>query len=213
MFYTEDTRLSASFILEDLTKTSQVLAMPNLPLLTEKWIFDNLLLLADTLEYLQSAVGPFIVISGYRTNELQKKLAESGEPTGTGNTKSFHEVGRGVDIYPTTMGIADFFGRLLANENLRLKFSEISIKPSQNALHLAINVPGDVRTPKITGLNTANEYQRLTPEEIQGYIQKYSQDSSAVAETIYEESAETSNGFYIVAAAVAGGALLLAAIL
>lgn len=211
MFYTEDTRLSASYTLEDLTKTSQVLALPNLPLLTEKWILDNLVFLADRLEELGSVVGPFVIISGYRTGELQQKLAESGEPTGSGSTKSFHEVGRAVDLYPTTMGIAEFFGKLLANENLRLQFAEISIKPSQNALHLAINVPGDVRAPKISGLNSQNVYQRLSAEEIQKYVEKYTPNSLEVAESVYEGSESGSNlKLYL---ALGAGAALLTALL
>lgn len=165
--FVDTAQLSNQFILRDLTLTNQSLTMPNLP--TTPYDFDNLKLLAQTLEYLQANIGPFQILSAYRTKELQDKLTAEGEPTGSG-VKSFHEVGRGVDIYPTTMSIDEYFGRILANPDLKDQFAEIAIKPSQNALHLAINVPGDVRTPKVTGLNPLGVYARLSVDEITAYI-------------------------------------------
>lgn len=189
MFYFEDTRLSNSYILGDLTKTSQILALPNSPDdQTEKWIFANLILLAQVLEYLEQQIGPFVIISGFRTAELQAALKNEGAPVGSGTTKSFHEVGRAVDIYPSTMSIDDYFGKMLANEEIRTMFAEISIKPSQNSLHLAINVPGDARAPKILGLNSENKYVNLTSAEIQNYISKYSTAPEVLSETLVAEA-------------------------
>lgn len=203
-FFSEDTKLSASYTLEDLTKTNQVLALPNLP--TEKWIMDNLAVLADTLEFLTSSVGPFVIISGFRTEELQNALKSSGEPTGSG--KSFHEVGRAVDIYPTTMDITEFFGRILANPDVRYRFAEISIKPSQNALHLAVNVPSDTRFPKILALNASNQYAKLTETEIQHYVEKYVDNSQAVATEIESQSKEGMSIKKMLAWGAAGAAII-----
>lgn len=180
-FFFEDTKLTDKYELGDLTKTNQVLALPNLP--TEQWVLNNLKLLAQDLEVLESQVGPFVIISGFRTEELQNLLKAQGEPTGSGS-KSFHEVGRGVDIFPSTMDTNEFFGRLLANPQLRSMFAEIAVKPSQNAIHLAINVPSDVRSPKILGLNPQNQYATLSQQEIEFYVSKYTPQPEQVASEI-----------------------------
>lgn len=165
--YDPNAQLSTHYTLADFTKTNQALSEPNLP--AEAYQFENLTYLADTKERLDHEIGPSEILSGFRTKELQNALTASGEPTGSGSM-SFHETGRGIDIFPTTMSIADYFGRILANENLKSQFAEIAIKPSQNAIHLAINVPGDIREPKITGLTSEGIYARLNLDEIANYI-------------------------------------------
>lgn len=163
------TKLSTQYALGDFTRTNVALSKPNLP--DQEWVVGNLQEMAKTLESLSSYVGRFNIISAFRTSELQAKLGESGAPTAT--KKSFHEIGRAVDIYPTTMKLDDFFGKLLANEDIKAKFSEISIKPSQNAIHLAVNVPSDWRTPKVMGLTTSGTYASLSPGDILNYIRPY----------------------------------------
>jgi hypothetical protein len=167
--------LSAHYSLANLTATNQNLSEPNLPQNANQ--YDNLVFLANMLEELDAKIGPFQYLSGFRTGELQNKLASQGEPTATGT--SFHELGRAVDIAPTTMTPTEYFGRLLADEELKNKFSEIAIKPSQNALHLSINVRGDERTPKVLGLNQDGVYAKLGLDEIAGYIQPYMQSAAA----------------------------------
>jgi hypothetical protein len=163
-------------------------------------------ILADVLENIQHNIGPFVIISGYRTAELQNQLKASGEPTGSG-TKSFHEVGRAVDIYPTSMGIAEYFGRILADNNLRFLFSEISIKPSQNALHLSVNVPGDVRTPKILGLASDNTYKQLSVQEVESYVAKYTSDPQELAVELVEESNGSGVNYLVLFGVAAASAL------
>ena len=103
MAYDPKSQLSAHYTLANLTQTSKPVSTPNLPSSAEH--FNNLKLLADALEYLDSKIGPFNIMSGYRTKELQNLLKSAGEPVATGT--SFHELGLGVDIYPTTMKIAE----------------------------------------------------------------------------------------------------------
>lgn len=169
MLYDPNAKLSDHYRLKDLTATNQALSAPNDPSSADH--FNNLETTAQILESLEYKVGPFTILSGYRTKELQDKLAASGEPTASG--LSFHEIGRGVDIYPTTMTLDQFFGLLLADEELKGQFAEIAIKPSQNSIHLATNVPGDVRSAKVLGLNTEGIYARLNLDEIAGYIAPY----------------------------------------
>lgn len=179
--YDPNTSLSPNFTLKSLTVTNQQLSQPNEP--TSADHYNNLVLTADALEQLLYYIGPFNVLSGYRTKELQNALTAAGEPTSKG--LSFHEIGRGIDIAPTTMSLTEFYGKLLADENLRNLFAEIAIKPSQNSIHLAINVPGDVRQPKITGLNTEGVYATLSLDDIANYIAPY----MASAEEAYDYAA------------------------
>ena len=168
--YSPTAKLSEHFTLDQFTKTNQPLSQPNMP--DQIWQFENLEILADVGERLIYEIGPFDVISAFRTNELQRALASSGEPTGSGSM-SFHEAGRAFDIFPRTMSITEFFGRILANEELQSLFTEIAIKPTQNTLHLAINVPGDIRSPKITALNQEGVYAKLSLDEIASYIEPF----------------------------------------
>ncbi len=158
--------VSQYFTLGDLLVTNQGLNEPNYP--NDSSHIGNIKKLAAVLDELLITLGPFQILSGYRTKELQTKLGEGGNPTST--KLSFHEIGRAVDIYPTEMTLDEYFGLILANEDLKNKFAEISIKNSQNSLHLSVNVPGDWRTPKIMGLTADRTYASLSSEEIQGYI-------------------------------------------
>ncbi|NJM09375.1 MAG: M15 family metallopeptidase [Bdellovibrionaceae bacterium] len=158
--------LSSRYALKDLVATTKQLSRPNLP--SDETQLENLRLLADTMDFLNSMVGPFTIISGYRTKELQDVLASSGDPVASG--KSYHELGLAVDIYPTTMGLTEYFGTMLASDEVRSRFIEIAIKPGQNTLHLAVKSPYDLRDTKILGLNSEGKYAKLTADEIAGYI-------------------------------------------
>ena len=94
--------LSSNYNLADLCVTSQILMQPNIP--SDQSTINNLIVTADVLEQLTSTIGPFSVLSGFRTKELQQVLGEAGNPVAQG--LSFHEVGRAVDIYPTTMALS-----------------------------------------------------------------------------------------------------------
>jgi hypothetical protein len=193
-------QLSTNYTLGDLCVTSHKLNAPNLP--SDPATVQNMTYLADDLENLTTSIGPFTVPSAFRTAELQALLVAEGEPATT--KLSFHEVGRAADIIPTTMDINTYFGMILANDNLRNLFAEIAIKPAQGSIHLAVNVPGDTRTPKITGLTADQTYAQLTPDQVQAYIDQVSpQDTLAIA----DEGSDQGSGELIW---LLGGAALLA---
>lgn len=203
-----DDQLSPSFKVRDLTITKHSLASPNIP--TDSVTAQNLTYLADVLEQLTYYMD-FEILSGFRTRELQQKLAAEGEPVSSG--LSFHEVGRAVDIFPRNMDLADAFGMIIATPGLKERFAEIAYKPSQNSLHLAVNVPGDTRTPKVLGLNPAGVYATLSLADQQPYIDRYN-EILAENERSYEfiPSVSSNGGKILAAAAViaAGvGAFLL----
>lgn len=204
--YSPSMMLSTHYSLASLVATTKALSQPNLPK-TESEI-QNLSMTADTLEYLESKIGPFTILSGFRSPELQAVLAASGDPVASG--KSYHELGLAVDIYPTTMSFADYFGRILADEEVRSHFIEIAIKPAQNSLHLAVKSPYDLRDPKIMGLNTEDQYARLNAEDIARYIEPFV-GSAQEAYDYAEAKLVTYNRTPLILAAVAalGGAAFL----
>jgi len=169
MLFDPKAKLSANYSLKDLTTTSQSLSRPNMPTTTEE--FENLQLLADTLELLKSRIGPFSIVSAFRTGELQQALKSQGEPVSTG--KSYHELGLGIDIYPTTMNITEYFGRILASSTLKNRFVEIAIKPSQNTIHLAVRPVGSTKEVKVMGLDSKSVYKSLSLEDIARYAKPY----------------------------------------
>lgn len=175
MTYDLNTQLSPHYTLADLCATSQVLTEPNFP--DQDSYFNNLIYTADMLEQLDSSIGPFQLLSGFRTKELEDVLTAKGEPTAQGT--SFHQIGRAIDITPTTMSITEYFGRILSQPGLSAQFAEIAIKPSQNAIHLAINTPDDVRTTKVLGLNDQGQYTSLDADQIKNYIVPYEPSSDA----------------------------------
>lgn len=195
-------QLTPRFKLKDLIVTEQKLSLPNLP--STDIELDNLYRLASYLEDLWTNIGPFRISSAYRTKELQQRLTASGDPTSLGT--SFHELGRAVDIVPTSMGIAEFFGRLLANENMRFGYREIAIKPSQGSIHLAIKTPDDMRETKVMGLNENKVYSKLSLDEIAQYMAPYKinyEEAVQEAESLIKQTPP------ILAFAVAGGLFLI----
>lgn len=161
--------LSPQYSLKDLTATNQSLSAPNMP--SEQYQFDNLITTAQGVEFLENKIGPIRILSGFRTKELQNALSAAGEPTSFG--KSYHELGRAVDFAPTTMSLDEYFGKMLADEEVRSMFAEIAYKPGQGSIHAAFNVPGDVRETKVLGLNADKQYARLSLDEIANFIKPY----------------------------------------
>lgn len=174
--YDINAKISPNYSLKEFLVTSQSLSQPNLP--SSVAHYDNLVLLADAKEKLDYYIGPSKVLSAYRTKELQNALKAKGDPTAAGT--SFHEVGRGMDLAPSNMSLDEFFGKLLASP-MRGDFAEIAIKPSQNAIHVAINTPNDVREPKVTGLKNG-KYMRLSVDEIAEFIAPYMESASAAVD-------------------------------
>lgn len=196
-----DTMLSKHFSLGDLVITTQTLSEPNLPSTQDQ--MNNLSVLAQNLDTLYDQIGPFQILSGFRTNELQVALGEGGAPTGPGT--SFHEIGRAVDISPSNQTIQEFIGKLLANDAWRANFTEIIIKEPQNSIHLAVNTPDDTRTPKVLKLSSAGAYIRMPDIDLYKLIEPFLPDPEAREAAVKEIKASVSPG--LIAAAI-GAALI-----
>lgn len=204
--FDENMQLSQYYKLKDLIVTEQVLSSPNMP--STQTEIQNLTHMAEMLDVLHDYVGPFKLLSGYRTKELQNALAAAGDPVAVGT--SYHELGLGVDIRPTSMGLVEYFGKLLADENIRNSYREISIKVSQNSIHLGAKILGDTRETKVLGLDENKKYVRLNLDQIQSYIAPYIQTAEETVQVATQiASANPMSSLFLVLGLVSAGAYLI----
>lgn len=127
MSYDPEMKLYGPYKLKDLCVTST--GLPNLP--SNKTELDNLIWLAKVLDQLSQSIGPFNVISAFRSYDVN--VAVGGNP----NKKSYHELGMAADIHPLTMSIDQFFGMILSSD-WKDKLGEIILKSDQNTLHIGL---------------------------------------------------------------------------
>jgi len=169
MSYDPEMTLFAPYKLKDLTVTNT--GIPNLP--TSDSELNNLKWLAKVLNQLTTSLGPFTVISAYRTAAVQKAVAgKNFNP----NSKSFHELGMAADIYPLGQTIDTYFGRLITTE-WRTKLGEIIIKPTQNSIHIGLP------TAKVQGklMILDGKYRLLTSAEEDHYSGPYKAMSTPIS--------------------------------
>jgi len=176
-------QLSKYFTLADLTKTSQPYS--NQP--TTDAELDNLTKLAQLLDKIFDAVGPFDILSAFRSEQVNN--AVGGVPT------SYHRQGIAVDIYATTMSPEDFFAKIYGSD-FRWQFGEIALKLDQNALHLSL----PTYTKNGVALwEEAGRYTRMTSEQIAQYVKNV---GNVVTDSLRENPLRTG----IAALAMAGAA-------
>jgi hypothetical protein len=148
--------LFGKYTLADLTITNT--GLPNMP--TEDQEIQNLTWLAKVLGQLEDSIGPFTLISAFRSPAVQQDVGAGAVAAGK---KSFHEVGLAADIYPTTMTLDDYFGKILDSE-WRQKLGEIIYKKSQNTIH--IGLPTSAIRGKIMFREANGTYRLMTQDEI-----------------------------------------------
>jgi hypothetical protein len=165
--------VSTKYTVADLSHTSAPL-----PNEVPDEFASNLALLASVLEQLEAVIGPFKVASAFRSDAVQTYLGTQGLPVAKG--KSYHTIGLGADIVPSTMSIQDAFGKILADP-IKDQFAEISLKETQTALHLGVKYDAGQST-KVTALNDSGDYVALSLDEIQNYAAPFLADISAGVE-------------------------------
>ncbi len=182
MGYDGSEDLWGNYKLKDLCITNT--GLPNLPvgipgMISEEDIFNNLQKLAALLTDLARDVGPFHLLSAYRTPEVQAALASAGEPVPPAGKLSFHAVGLAADIAPTTMSLADYFGMMLA-AGYQEKTAEIGYKPSQNSIHLAVKVP--YKQGVVLALDSeSGKYGPISQEQVDQFASPFLPEGSEVA--------------------------------
>lgn len=158
--YDPDKQITKNFKVKDFLVTETKL--PNHP--TQSYYNNIVNILAPTMQNLYDEIGPFKIISAFRTPEIQEKITGK-----KGTTLSFHEVGLAVDIYPTTQSIDTYFGKILASPKWMNKLYEIFLKPPQNTIHLSVSIDNRKGLVKIMNDEKTN-YITATAEQIKKYI-------------------------------------------
>lgn len=166
--------LHGKYKLKDLCITNT--GLDNTP--TEDLHVNNLRWLAVVLSELEPSLGPFTVLSAYRTREVNNKVTGNNDPN---RKTSFHEVGMAVDFYPLNQSINTYFGRLITTE-WKEKLGEIILKPKQNSIHIGLPTSSYKGAIKILDPQT-NSYRYMTPEEIEEHSEPYRMSTSPESES------------------------------
>lgn len=178
--YNPDMKLSDKYTLRDLTITNQ--PYPNMPL--NQGELDNLKWLAKTLESMESEIGPFKLISAFRSPEVHNAVTGSTKVP-PDRAKSFHEAGMAIDMYPTTMSIQQYYAKILEGP-WKDKLGEIALKPTQNALHLSL--PTEKYRGVAMVMDEKDNYVKQTAEQIQDWISEYGSKALQTLEDTFFET-------------------------
>ena len=159
MLLIPDRKLSSRFWLSDLTASG---VADNLGIDNSPYPFQhqaNLERLARLLDQIYDDIGPFILKSGYRTDELNAAIP------GSSNT-SLHLAGMAVDITPR-MNYEDFWVKLYASP-LRFELGEITLKHPTRNLHISLPTATIQGQARIQNLNKS--YSTMTMDQINSLI-------------------------------------------
>jgi hypothetical protein len=137
--------------------TTGVKNMPNMPQIS------NLTDLARLLEKVYKEIGPFTVISAFRSKEVQQKLKKSGNNRVSEN--SLHMQGMAADIVPTTMSVKDFYTRVLRKPSLFNQIGEFAYIGS--AIHLTL--PTATKKSLAMIATPGGSYIPLSPRELEDF--------------------------------------------
>jgi len=138
------TQLSPHYTVRDLSVTST--GLPNSP---GDAYLGNLKALANCLELLRE-IGPFTVVSGYRSDAVNNAVG--------GSETSYHGSGIAADIIPNSMSPRAFWEKIHNTPRFRNALGEYALKESQGALH--ISAPTSTKRAVDLIVNSAGQYVR-----------------------------------------------------
>jgi hypothetical protein len=168
-------KLSKYFTLSDMTITS--IQKPNVPTPEALKNLKDLAVLADLL---YEQVGPFKIISAYRSPEVQAALksgAGGSSAASQAATHSFHSLGMALDLVPNNMSAQTFWAEIASRPDLKNRLGEIAIK--QNALHISLATPN--KQGVLMYVDKAGRYIRMAANEVSDFISKHKKVVVAVA--------------------------------
>lgn len=144
-------KLSNFFTLAQLSVTQTGLS--NTP--TDERTLKNLANLASLLDDVTRKVGPFTVVSAYRSPEVNRRVG--------GSSTSLHLQGLAADVFPTIQNLPTFYQRLY---EIKDSFGELYLKPDQGTVHLTVPLPGLVGRVRIL---KDGQYRAFNQAEIMEY--------------------------------------------
>jgi hypothetical protein len=170
------TKISKYFTLEDLTQTST--GVKNIVTPEAR---ANLTRLAAVLDTLYDSIGPFRVISGYRSAAVQEAIkggAAGAASAAQAASKSFHSLGMAADIVPSTKSANQYLADIAANPQIKNLLGEIAIKSgglpidkTGNTLHVSLATPS--KQGVLMYVDQAGNYIRMAASEVSAFLDKY----------------------------------------
>lgn len=159
-------QLSKYFSLADLTKTDS--GVKNIP---DPAALENLKRFSKILDTVYDSIGPFSIVSGYRSPAVQQaiKSGSSGSASASqASTTSYHMRGIAADIAPKGQSAQQFMAKIAQTPRVKNMLGEIAVKKS--ALHISAATPE--KTGVLMYVDNAGKYIRLKADEIANLISK-----------------------------------------
>lgn len=158
---------SKYFSLDQLTRTDTGLS--NKPTSAD---VPKLERLGKVLDTIYEKIGPFKIVSGYRSPAVQQELKSSGNTQAI--KQSYHMTGQAADIMPTNQSVKDFFAKITATPDVKNLFGGYAIKSS--VIHFDTDTSS--RRGVAMFVDKAGNYIRFTAASLKDFMSK---NSGAVA--------------------------------
>jgi len=127
---------------------------------------ENIKDVAKVLQLLRDKVGKIEIISGFRSEEVQKALQGGGNVQVS--NRSLHMDGKAADIVPQETSAEKVFATIAADPVLAKKFGEIALK--NTVLHLSTPTP----TKQSYFMEVIdNVYYKMASQKVSSLVNKY----------------------------------------
>ncbi len=177
-------QLSKYFDYAKMTATSS--GLPNLP---PADVLATLRRLAQELDVLYERVGPFKIISAFRSQDLQDLLRTQ---TNQAVARSGHTGGMAADIQPLSGDLKSYMARAYSDPVVRPKFGAFALK--NNTIHVELPMP-NANPPKATltpmYVGTDGLYYRFSQTDLGKILSQYSAHIQAHLEKVSKQVQET----------------------
>lgn len=177
-------QLSKYFDYAKMTATSS--GLPNLP---PADVLATLRRLALELDVLYERVGPFKIISAFRSQDLQDLLRTQ---TNQAVARSGHTGGMAADIQPLSGDLKSYMARAYSDPVVRPKFGAFALK--NNTIHVELPMP-NANPPKATltpmYVGTDGLYYRFSQTELGKILSQYSEQIQAHLDKVSKQVQET----------------------
>ena len=98
-------------------------------------VLNNLDQLAIMLTELYNTIGPFQLLSAYRSEATNESVISAGNP---GSSTSFHLQGIAADLAPTQSNLSSYFSQIITSP-FASQLGEIYLKESQGSIHVSLS--------------------------------------------------------------------------
>jgi hypothetical protein len=156
------TKFSKYFTLEQLTITDQ--KTKNKP---SENVIANLRILAETLDLMYEKIGPFTILSAYRSQETQDSLKSGGSTQAI--SASLHTKGLASDIVPKKMSAIAYMAKIAQTPAISKRLGGYALKST--AIHLDVDTSKRNAVP--LKVMKDGSYVRLTTDEVKKLISQY----------------------------------------